>query len=55
MPNCRTAELPNKPLTHSSWWSFEVSGVPSQQIEKVQTVFRQIDDISKVQLRKKLK
>jgi serine/threonine-protein kinase HipA len=35
--------------------SFEASGVPSEQIEKVQTAFRHIDEISTVQVRKKLK
>lgn len=35
--------------------SFEASGVPGEQIDKVQTAFRHIDDISTVHTRKKLK
>jgi len=35
--------------------SFEVSGVPGEQIDKVQTAFRHIDDISTAELRKKTK
>ena len=35
--------------------SFEANGVPGEQIDKVLTAFRHIDDISTVQMRKKLK
>jgi serine/threonine-protein kinase HipA len=34
---------------------FEASGVPGEQIEKVQTAFRHIDDVSTVEMRRKLK
>jgi serine/threonine-protein kinase HipA len=35
--------------------SFEASGVPSEQIDKVQSAFRHIDAISAAEMRKKLK
>jgi transcriptional regulator with XRE-family HTH domain len=35
--------------------SFEASGVPGEQIDKVQTAFRHIDAISTGEMRKKLK
>jgi serine/threonine-protein kinase HipA len=34
--------------------SFDASGVPDEQIEKVQSAFRHMDEISTVEVRKKL-